>query len=282
MQVILPPGQLGKPYPLFYGDFAGCLTLWAWAFPVTWRSCAPVKAGSVRSDETIMTTQAGWYPDPQTPYLARWWDGQAWTAHTSAPPAYTPAPPAMPSVADPYAFALPTPPSRRGPVIGIVVIVVLVVVGVVAAIPVAMQKQAQKGPPDCGIVAPADASVQEKEYVAALHSYFSASEAYTKQVNAEGGANAPITAADYSAQLGIETNFLADLQAIQFTGLAAADADEIETAMQKTIQDLNTALSDPSQNIEPVLQVDYGEESNAKLRFDFGLPRYGTCSFWQA
>ncbi|HTC68480.1 MAG TPA: DUF2510 domain-containing protein [Acidothermaceae bacterium] len=222
-----------------------------------------------------MTTQAGWYPDPQAPYLRRWWDGQAWTAHISAPPA-------APFVANPYAFTLPTPPSRRGPVIAAIVVAVLVVVAVAAAIPMAMQKQAQKGPPDCGILAPAGASTQVKAYIAALHNYYRASEAYTKQVNAEGGANAPITAADYSAQLGIETTFLAELQPIEFTGTPAADAHDVETAIQKTIQDLNTALADPSQDMEPVLQSDYGFENNAKLRFDLGLPLSGTCSFWKA
>ena len=145
-----------------------------------------------------------------------------------------------------------------------------------------MHQQAQKGPPDCGIVAPAGASSQVKAYVAALHNYYRASETYTKQVNAEGGANAPVTATDYSIQLSIETSFLAALQSILFTGSAAADAQDVETNIKTTIQDLNTALADPSQDMESRLQFDYDSENNAKLRFDLGLPLSGTCSFWQA
>ena len=122
-----------------------------------------------------MTTQAGWYPDPQAPYLSRWWDGQAWTTYTSAPPA-------MPFTANPYAFAPATPPSRRGPVIAAVVVVVLIVVAVAAAIPVAMQKQAKNGPPNCGTVATAGMSSQAKAYLAVARDYNRRAEAYTKQV----------------------------------------------------------------------------------------------------
>ncbi|MFD6895915.1 DUF2510 domain-containing protein [Rhodococcus sp. NPDC060086] len=40
----------------------------------------------------MITPPPGWYSDPQTPRLIRWWDGERWTAHThlatsSGPPA---------------------------------------------------------------------------------------------------------------------------------------------------------------------------------------------------
>lgn len=31
-----------------------------------------------------MTTQPGWYPDPQNPAVMRYWDGTQWTQHTQA------------------------------------------------------------------------------------------------------------------------------------------------------------------------------------------------------
>jgi hypothetical protein len=43
-------------------------------------------------------TPPGWYPDPAQQADLRWWDGQAWTAQTSAaaPPTPVIAPPAVP------------------------------------------------------------------------------------------------------------------------------------------------------------------------------------------
>ncbi|MGN5236633.1 MULTISPECIES: DUF2510 domain-containing protein [unclassified Rhodococcus (in: high G+C Gram-positive bacteria)] len=40
----------------------------------------------------MTTPPPGWYSDPETARLIRWWDGERWTAHThlatsSAPPA---------------------------------------------------------------------------------------------------------------------------------------------------------------------------------------------------
>ena len=48
---------------------------------------------------------AGWYPDPSTPGILRFWDGTAWTAHTSAPN----------PVAQPAAAPAAAPEPRKSP-----------------------------------------------------------------------------------------------------------------------------------------------------------------------
>lgn len=58
-----------------------------------------------------MTTQAvpqGWYQDPQTPTLFRWWDGIQWTDQTQPAPTVAPPPPPPPP---PAATGQPTPPA---------------------------------------------------------------------------------------------------------------------------------------------------------------------------
>ncbi|MFE7803409.1 DUF2510 domain-containing protein [Streptomyces sp. NPDC057430] len=53
-----------------------------------------------------MITQPGWYPDSSTPGQLRWWDGTAWTEHTS--PAVDPA--AVPPQSAQSRAAVPPPP----------------------------------------------------------------------------------------------------------------------------------------------------------------------------
>ncbi|MDT9692853.1 DUF2510 domain-containing protein [Streptomyces sp. P9(2023)] len=85
-----------------------------------------------------MTTPPGWYPDPATPTVERWWDGTNWTAHTrQAPTAAT--------------AVSPVPPVRNGRNRAVVLgaVAVAVVVAVVAGVLV-VGGDDQEDPPTAG------------------------------------------------------------------------------------------------------------------------------------
>ncbi|MGA4843035.1 DUF2510 domain-containing protein [Streptomyces sp. G45] len=57
-----------------------------------------------------MSPPPGWYPDPSTPGVERWWDGSAWSEHRRTPADLPPTAPGLPGL-DP---ALVQPPSTGG------------------------------------------------------------------------------------------------------------------------------------------------------------------------
>lgn len=77
---------------------------------------------------------AGWYPDPTSPGVERWWDGHAWSTQARAAGAPAPLPPsAGPSGQQraPYAYTPPAPstPAKRSGCLGIATGVMLGIVG---------------------------------------------------------------------------------------------------------------------------------------------------------
>lgn len=81
---------------------------------------------------------AGWYPDPWSKTLLRWWTGQSWTFTTTDATGPKPPPPAqpapMPPAAAPPAPPTPKPDRTPGTLSGGRLIALLVVVGLIAGL----------------------------------------------------------------------------------------------------------------------------------------------------
>jgi uncharacterized RDD family membrane protein YckC len=67
------------------------------------------------------STPAGWYPDPSVPGQQRYWDGNAWTEHTTPDPSAAPTAPPMPPAggyAPPMGGGYAAPTGGYGPPMG--------------------------------------------------------------------------------------------------------------------------------------------------------------------
>jgi hypothetical protein len=46
-------------------------------------AAAPAATAPVQQPAAVVTTPAGWYPDPSGRYEMRYWDGAKWTEHVA-------------------------------------------------------------------------------------------------------------------------------------------------------------------------------------------------------
>jgi hypothetical protein len=236
-----------------------------------------------------MTTQAGWYTDPQAPHLNRWWDGEQWTSHTATrvtQPAQqahrtVQALPAYPAASAWWTDEPPRPKPRGPKILAIVGITLLAgYLGLVAVFSLAAHSHTTgiDAPPTCGLRVTAQMPPTTVAFVQLLFGYNTRAEALTKTMRKEGTA---VSDDDINAAAGNEVTFAQGLDAIPFAGKAATDANGLATQRRQLAADLLELISGPptSDLVARIRQHDYDLTTYDALRVDLGLPQHGTCTF---
>jgi hypothetical protein len=249
-----------------------------------------------------MTTQAGWYPDPQAPHLIRWWDGGQWTSHTAARPtqlvqqapaaqqaqsgqqterAHQPLP-AFPA-ASAWWGADDIPRHKpRGPKIFAITGLTLLAgyLLLVAAFSLGGKSRTTgvDAPPACGLRLTSQMSPTTVAFVQVLIASNARSEALSNTLQQEGTA---VTVNDVRTKAGNEMAFAQGIDQIPFTGEAAADATRLSAQSRQLAADLLQSINEPpdSNLVARIRQDDYDPAPREALRVDAGLPAQGTCTF---
>jgi Protein of unknown function (DUF2510) len=230
-----------------------------------------------------MTTQAGWYPDPQAAHLNRWWDGGRWTSQTTTRVAQ-PAEQGLPTypVANPWWVEAPPRPKPRGPKIFAIVGITLLVgyLGLVAVFSLAGRNHTSgvDAPPTCGLRVTSQMPPTTAAFVRVLFAYNTQAEDLSNTLQKEG---TTVTVNDVEAKAAYEVAFADGLAAIPFTGKSAEDATRLAAQSRQLAADLLEQIAGPpnSDLVARIRQNDYDPAPREALRVDLGLPAKGTCTF---